>query len=89
VRALRKFLQRRKQNAVEKRFWAHLEAQPTNAQIWANLGYFYIEIGRPEKAQLCVERLETINVEQAELLQRAIAHPELRSRGVTDLFSLS
>jgi tetratricopeptide (TPR) repeat protein len=49
-----------------------LEKDPTNAQIWWNLGYVYSEIGRLDKAQICVERLESLDPENAKLLQRRI-----------------
>jgi hypothetical protein len=67
-------------------FFEALEKDPTNAQIWANVGYVFIEIGKLHKAQICVERLKSLDVEQAVLLQRAIDYPEFRARGVIDLF---
>jgi len=56
----RVFLKRSRQQAVLKQFWQALEKEPTNGQIWANLGYIYVEIGKLDKARLCVERLRTI-----------------------------
>ncbi len=61
----RRFVKRRKQQAVLKQFWQALETKPTNPQIWSNLGYLYIEIGRLDKAQLCAERLKAIDAEHA------------------------
>jgi tetratricopeptide (TPR) repeat protein len=83
-----RFVKRRKQQAVLKQFLQALETEPTNPQIWSNLGYLYIEIRKLDKAQLCADRLKAIDAKHAELLQFAIEHPELRSRGVADLFGL-
>jgi tetratricopeptide (TPR) repeat protein len=79
------FLRYRRQQAVLKAVYQELEKEPMNAQLWFNLGYVYIEIGKIDKALLCVERLLSIDAEKAKLLQGAIDHPELRSRGVADL----
>lgn len=62
--------------------------EPTNAQIWANLGYFYIEIGRLDKAELCADRLRTLDVEHARLLRFAIDNPDMHSRGVAEFFGV-
>jgi hypothetical protein len=74
---------RRRNQALLESFYEAILKEPMNspesiqraAQLWWNLGYTLNGMGKRDKAWLCVERLQSLDSEMAELLRWTVEHP--------------